>query len=69
MKKMPVIFDLHFNEEGDREVMHTIREEIRDLVNKTLTEGGRIVPTFKRDGTAVVCVYQDPLYLLDLQQH
>lgn len=55
MKKMPVIFDLHFNEEGDREVMHTIREEIRDLVNKTLTDGGSIVPTFKRDGTAVFC--------------
>ena len=55
MKKMPIIFDMTFNHEGDREVMHTIREEIRDLVNKTLTDGGSIVPTLKRDGTAVFC--------------
>ena len=53
MKKMPVIFNLHFNEEGDRTVLHTIRGDIRNLVNKTLAEGKRIVPTFKRDGTAV----------------
>ena len=53
MKKMPIIFDMTFNSEGDREVLHTIRVEIRDLVNKTLDEGKRIVPTFKRDGTAV----------------
>lgn len=53
MKKMPVIFDLHFDEDGDRTVLHTIRGNIRDLVNKTLAEGKKIVPTFKRDGTAV----------------
>ena len=53
MKKMPIIFDMTFNSEGDREVLHTIRVEIRDLVNKTLDKGKRIVPTFKRDGTAV----------------
>ena len=55
MKKMPIIFDMTFNEDGDREVLHTIRKEIRDLVNKILTDGGRIIPTFKRDGTAVFC--------------
>lgn len=55
MKKMPIIFDMTFDNEGEREVLHTIREEIRDLVNKTLAEGNRIVPTFKRDGTAVFC--------------
>lgn len=53
MKKMPVIFNLHFNEEGDRTVLHTIRGDIRDLISNTLVEGKRIVPTFKRDGTAV----------------
>lgn len=55
MKKMPIIFDMTFDNEGEREVLHTIREEIRDLANTTLAEGGRIVPTFKRDGTAVFC--------------
>lgn len=55
MKKMPVIFNLHFNEDGDREVIHTIRKEIRNLVNSTLAEGKQIIPTFKRDGTAVFC--------------
>lgn len=55
MKKMPIIFDMTFNEDGDREVIHTIRTEIRNLVNSTLAEGKRIVPTFKRDGTAVFC--------------
>lgn len=55
MKKMPIIFDMTFDNEGEREVLHTIREEIRDLVNKTLAEGNRIVPTFKRDGTTVFC--------------
>jgi len=53
MKKMPIIFDMTFNHEGDREVLHTIREEIRSLVGKTLADGGHIIPTFKRDGTAV----------------
>ena len=53
MKKMPIIFDMTFDSEGEREVLHTIREEIRDLVNSTLAEGGHIIPTFKRDGTAV----------------
>lgn len=55
MKKMPIIFDMTFNEDGDREVLHTVREEIRDLVNETLADGGHIIPTFKRDGTAVFC--------------
>lgn len=55
MKKMPIIFDMTFNEDGDREVIHTIRTEIRNLVNSTLAEGGHIIPTFKRDGTAVFC--------------
>lgn len=53
MKKMPIIFDMTFNHEGDREVFHTIREEIRSLVGKTLADGGHIIPTFKRDRTAV----------------
>ena len=53
MKKMPIIFDMTFNSEGDREVLHIIRKEIRDLVNSTLAEGGHIIPTFKRDGIAV----------------
>lgn len=53
MKKMPIIFDMTFNEDGDREVIHTICTEIRNLVNSTLAEGGHIIPTFKRDGTAV----------------
>lgn len=52
MKKMPIIFDMTFDSEGEREVLHTIREEIHNLVNTTLVEGKRIVPTFKRDGTA-----------------
>lgn len=53
MKKMPIIFDMTFNKDGDREVLHTIRKEICDLVSMTLAEGGFIIPTFKRDGTAV----------------
>lgn len=55
MKKMPIIFDMTFDNEGEREVLHTIREEIRDLVNTTLAEGKQVIPTFKRDGTAVFC--------------
>ena len=55
MKKMPIIFDMTFDNEGEREVLHTIRTEIRNLVNSTLAEGGHIIPTFKRDGTAVFC--------------
>ena len=55
MKKMPIIFDMTFDNEGEREVLHTICKEIRDLVNTTLAEGGHIIPTFKRDGTAVFC--------------
>lgn len=55
MKKMPIIFDMTFNKDGEREVLHTIRKEIRDLVNTTLAEGKQIIPTFKRDGTAVFC--------------
>lgn len=55
MKKMPIIFDMTFDNEGEREVLHSIRQEIRDLVNTNLAEGKRIVPTFKRDGTAVFC--------------
>lgn len=53
MKKMPIIFDMTFNKDGEREVLHTIRKEIRALVNTTLAEGKQVVPTFKRDGTAV----------------
>ena len=55
MKKMPIIFDMTFDNKGEREVLHTIREEIRNLVNATLAEGKQIIPTFKRDGTAVFC--------------
>ena len=55
MQKMPIIFDMTFDNEGEREVLHTIREEIRDLVNTTLAEGKQVIPTFKRDGTAVFC--------------
>ena len=55
MKKMPIIFDMTFNKDGERKVLHTIRKEIRDLVNTTLADGGHIIPTFKRDGTAVFC--------------
>ena len=55
MKKMPIIFDMTFDNEGEREVLHTIREEICDLVSTTLVEGKQFIPTFKRDGTAVFC--------------